>query len=159
MAKAAAKIWRASHLPEQPAGDLGALCRVGWQQLAKLLGQILQDRAGLKNADRRRAAAIEQRRDLRVRVHADKTAGELIAVADFDEPSIILSACVPERQKLLEHDRDLHAVWRRQRIELQRMLANGQVFVMRRARNRAIDVGEPAAAFCVPGPDLGGDVG
>src|SRR5689334_2804256 len=57
-------------------------------------------------------------------------------------------------EKLLEHDADLLAVRRRERIELEGMLADRQLLVMRRAGDRTIDVGELAAAWLFPLPDL-----
>src|ERR1700757_2979323 len=78
-------------------------------------------RAGFEYADRFRSAAVQQRRDLRVRVDRHEAAAELIALPDVDEPSVILGADMAERQQLFEHDRDLHAVRRAERIELQRV--------------------------------------
>ena len=42
---------------------------------------------------------------------------------------------------------------RGQRVELQWMTAYGQLFLVRRAGDRPIDVGELAAVGLVPGPD------
>ena len=92
MAEAAAEIGRAAHLPEQPGQALGPALAVRRQEGAELLGEIEQDRAGLEHADRRRAAAVHQRGDLRVRVHADEAAAELVAVADADQPGIVFRA-------------------------------------------------------------------
>jgi hypothetical protein len=41
-----------------------------------------------------------------------------MAVADLDQPSVVFGALVPEGEKLLEHDGDLLAIRRRQRIKL-----------------------------------------
>src|SRR5207302_7449493 len=67
----------------------------------------------------------------------------------------VLCAGVAQRQQLLEHDGDLLAVGRAQRIELQRMAADRQLLVMGGAGDRAIDVGKAAAVRLVPGPDFG----
>jgi hypothetical protein len=69
---------------------------LGRQERAELFSEMHQDRAGFKNADRLRAAAIQQRRYLGVRVHRHETAAELIAVADLDEPSVVLGALMAE---------------------------------------------------------------
>ena len=154
MPEAAADIGRAAHLPEQPRQALGARRRVGRQEGAELLGEMDQDRAGLEHADRLRSAAIHQRGDLRVRIDRDEAAAELLALIDADQPGVVLGALVARGQQLLQHDGDLHAVRRAQRIKLQRMLADRQLLLMRGAGDRAVDVGEVAAARLVPGPDL-----
>ena len=99
---------------------------------------------------------IAQCRDFRVRVHFDKTAGELIAIANANQPGIVLCAGDAQRQQLFEHNRYFLTVWRTQRIKLQRVLANRQRFFMRRTRNRAIDIGERAASRFIPRPDFRG---
>ena len=99
---------------------------------------------------------IAQRRDLRVWVHFDKAAGELIAIANTNQPGVILCTSNTQRQQLLKHNRYFLSVWRSQRIELQRMFAHRQRFFMRRTRNRAIDIGERAASGFIPRPDFRG---
>ena len=96
MAEAAADIGRAAHLPEQPGQAFGTSGGVGRKKRTELLGQIHQDRTGLEDADRLGAAAVDQCRDLRVRVYRDKTAAELIALADLDQPRIVFRALVPK---------------------------------------------------------------
>ena len=64
-----------------------------------------------------------------------------------------------QRQQLFQHDRDLHAIGRAQRIQLQRVLAHGQLFIVRSPGNGPVDAGELAAVFFVPLPDGGGGVG
>jgi hypothetical protein len=152
MAEAAADIGRAAHLPEQPRQAFGARRDLGRQERAELLGQVHQDRAGLEDPDRLGTAAVHQRRDLGVRVHRDEAAAELIAVADLDQPGVVLRALVAERQQLLEHDRDLDAVRRAQRIELQRVRPTGSSFSCVGAGDRAVDVGEPAEGGLVRAP-------
>jgi hypothetical protein len=118
-----------------------------------------QDRLRLEHADRRRAALIQQRRDLGVRVDGDEAAAELIAFADPNQPSVVFGAAMALRQQFLQHHRDLHAIGRRQRIELERMASDRQLLVMGRPGDRPVDAGEPAAVFFVPGPNLGRRVG
>ncbi|MNL39025.1 hypothetical protein D3C87_1612780 [compost metagenome] len=98
---------------------------------------------------------IHQRRDLGVRIDADKTGAELVAFADLDQPGIIFGALVASGQQFFQHDRDLLAIRRCQRIKLQRMFADRQFLVMGGTGDRAIDIGELAAITLVPGPDLG----
>jgi len=97
---------------------------------------------------------VEQRRDLGVRVERDKAAAELVALADLDQPGIVLGALVAFRQQLFEHDRDLDPVRRAQRIKLKRMLADRQLPLKLRAGSRAVDIGEPAEGR-LGYPDLG----
>ncbi|MCY1441817.1 hypothetical protein D9M71_581540 [compost metagenome] len=158
MSEAAAQVGRRTHLPEQPVEGFGAPCGIGGQEFAEFLRQVEQDRTRLEDADRRLHAAVQQRRDLRVRVDLDKTAGELFTLADADQPGVVLGTDMPKRQQLLEHDGHLHAIGRGQRIQLQRMLAGRQRLVMGRAGNRAVDVGELATRRRVVFPDLGRNI-
>src|SRR6186713_1334891 len=116
-----------------------------------------QDCAGLEYPDRRRAAAVHQCRDFRVRIDRDEAAAELVAV-DLDQPGIVFRAAVSCSQQLLKHDGDLDAVRRRQRIELERMAADRQFGLMRGAGDRAVDAGKAPAALLIPGPDFWRDV-
>ena len=154
MPEPAAEIGRGAHLPEQPRQALGARGRVGGQEGPELFGQMHQNRAGLEDADRRRATAIHQRGDLRVGVGGDEAAAELIAVADLDQPGVVFRPRVTRRQQLFKHHRHFHAVGRGQRIELQGVATDRQILVMRRSRDRTIDSGEPTTVFLVPGPDF-----
>ena len=72
---------------------------------------------------------------------AHEAAAELIAFADLDEPRVVLRP-VPSAQQLFQHHRDLHAVRRGERVELQRMTADRQLLLVRRPGDRPIDVGE-----------------
>src|SRR6185312_3380266 len=158
MAEAAAEIGRAAHLPEQPGEALGARGLIGRQEGAELLGEISEDRTGLEHADRLCAAAVHQRRDLGIRVHLDEARAELLALTDPHEPGVVLGALVAEREQLLEHNRDLLPVRRGERIELQRMLADGKHFLPLRTRRRSVDRLELAAVRLVPDPDFRGHV-
>src|ERR1700676_5592788 len=101
MAKTAAQIWRTAHLPEQPGQALGASRCLGWQEGPEFFGEIHQDGAGFEDPYRRWAATIQQRRDLGVRVHRHKTTAELIAVADFDQPRVVLGTGMTKGQQFL----------------------------------------------------------
>ena len=154
MAEAAAQERRRTHLPEQPRKAFRARGAVRRQEGAELFSEIDEDRAGFENAHRLLLAAIEQRGDLRIRVDRHEARAELIALTDVDQPRIIFRSAMSGRQQLLEHDGDLLAVGRAERIKLERMLADRQLLVVRRPRDRPVDGGEAAAAFLVPGPDL-----
>jgi len=84
---------------------------------------------------------------------------ELLADVDGDDPRVVLGAGVALGEQLLEHHRDLHAVRRRHRVELKWVAADGQLLLLRRARDRAVDVREATSALLVPGPNLGRRVG
>ncbi|KEH12832.1 hypothetical protein GY15_17545 [Delftia sp. 670] len=162
MTEAAAQVRRRSHLPEQPVQRLGACSGFGRQQRAKLLGQVQQDGARLEHAHRRLHAAVHQRGNLGIGVDLDKATGELVAIADTDQPGVVLGAAMAQRQQLLQHDGDLHAVGRGQRIQLQRLLPHRQCLVVGRPGDRAVDVGEGAARgrrLPYGGRDIGGAVG
>src|SRR4051812_49232168 len=105
-----------------------------------------EDSPGFEYADGLRAAAVDERRDLGIRVYVHKAAAELVAVADSDRPCVIFGVLVTLCEQLLEHDCDLLAVRSGERIELEWMLADRQVLVVGRAGDRAIDTGELAAA-------------
>jgi hypothetical protein len=107
------------------------------QQGAELLRQVQQDRARLEHPDRLRAAAVEQRRNLGVRVDRDEAAAELLPFVDPDQPGVVLRAGMAERQQFLQHHRDLDAVGGGQRIQLQRMAPDRQLLVMRGSGDRA----------------------
>src|SRR4029079_18051868 len=86
----------------------------GAEELPELLGEVEQDRAAFEHAYRLRAAAVDERGDLRIGVHLDEAARELAAFADPDRPGVILRAGVPLGEQLLEHDPDLLAIGRRE---------------------------------------------
>jgi hypothetical protein len=72
----------------------------------EFLGEIDQDRSRFEDPDRLRTAAVDEGRDLRIRIHRDETAAELLAVADLDQPGVVLGAAPSERQKLFERNGD-----------------------------------------------------
>src|SRR6202011_3867900 len=124
--------------PEQPRQAFGARGALLRQELAEFLGQVHQDRGGLEYADRRRSAAVDHGRDLRVRVYRDKAAAELVALADADQPGVVFRALMAEGQQLLEHHRDLDAVRCALRVELQGVAADRQFLLVRRTGGRAV---------------------
>ena len=71
--------------------------------------------------------------DLGVWVDLNEAAGKLVAFADADQPGIVFRASVAEFKQLFQGNGDLHAVGCGQGIQLQRLLALGQVLVMGRA--------------------------
>jgi hypothetical protein len=138
VAEAAAEERCCAHLPEQPRQALGARgAASGEKGAAELLGQVQQDRTGFEDAHRRRPAAVEQRRNLRVRVDGDEATGELGAVVDADEPGVVLRTAMAEREQLLQQHRDLHAVRRSP------------------ANRAAADVGRPAESWSCVAPAVG----
>src|SRR3546814_7944767 len=159
--EAAAEEGRGPHLPEQPVERFRAGADIARQKGAELLRQIDEDRARLEDPNRFAPALrriVHQCRDLGVRVDADKAGAELVTVSDPDEPGVVFGLLVAGGQKLLQHDRDLLAVRRAERIELQRVLADRQGLFMRGAGNRTVDAGERAATLAVPGPYLRRDI-
>src|SRR3974390_3459540 len=59
-------------------------------------------------------------------------------------------------QQFLQHDCNLDAIGRPERIELQRMLSARQLLFMRRTRDRAIDIGiaPVGSVVLLPDPDV-----
>ncbi len=131
MAEAAAEEGGRAHLPEQPVHRLGAGAQLSRQEGAEFFREIDEDRGGFEDAQGLAAIlrlVVHQRRDLRIRIDADEAGAELVALADIDQPGIVFGARVAGRQQLLQQDRYFHAVGGAQRIELQRMLADGSTF-------------------------------
>src|SRR3954470_13561932 len=96
------------------------------QEGAEFLREVEQDRAGFEHALRRLLAIVHERRDFGIRIHSDESAAELVALTDPDEPRVVFRSAMTGGQQLLQHDRDLDAVRRAQRIELKRMLSAWQ---------------------------------
>jgi hypothetical protein len=57
---------------------------------------------------------------------------------------------VAELEQFLEQDRGFLAIGRGERIKLERMLADGEIPIVRRAGDRPIDVGELSPAQRIP---------
>ncbi len=104
-------------------------------------------------------AAVEQGRDLGIGVDLDEAAGKLVALTNADQPGIVLGCGMAQGKQLFKGNGDLDAIGCCQGIQLQRVLAQRQVLVVRRAGNRAGDAGELAAGGCPVAPDLGGYIG
>ncbi len=104
----------AAHLEHHPLDGLIARGRIRGQQLAGLLGQVQQDRAGFEQGERlaARAVRIEDGRNLVVRIQRQEFRRQLIVGV---EPHQVRLIGEPD---FLQHDRRLDAVGRRQRIEL-----------------------------------------
>ena len=155
VAKPAAQVRRAAHLPEQPRQAFGARWPVSGHKGIELFCKIQQDGAGLEHAHRHWSAAVHQHWYLGVGVGRHETAAELLPLIDADQPGVVFGTAVAQRQQLLQHHRDLYPIGRRQRIKLQWMPAHRQLLLMRWPRNRPVDAGKPATILFVPGPDFG----
>src|ERR1700688_2091837 len=114
MPKPPAKIGLRTHLPEQPVQRLSALAAIAWQEGAKFIRQVEQDRAGFEHTSRRLLAIVHERRDFGIWVHPDKSTTKLVAFTDPDQPSVIFRSAVTGGQQFLQHNRNLDAVRRRQ---------------------------------------------
>jgi hypothetical protein len=104
------------------------------------------------------AAAVHQRRDFAVGVDRHEAAGELVALADADRPRVIFGVNMPLLEQLLEHDSDLLPIRCGERVELERMLADRQLLVVRGSGDWPVDVRELATAALFPLPHLWGHV-
>ena len=89
---------------------------------------------------------------------ATKPRAELLALADVDQPRVILRAFVAESEQFLEHDGDLDPVGGAEAVELEWVLADRERAVVGRAGDRAVDGGEFAAAGLGPAPHGGGRI-
>src|SRR4030095_13945802 len=97
-----------AHWPVEPLQALPATSQIARQQPAGLLREVLKDRAGLEQRDRRTAGGglvIDDRRDPVVRRDREKRRRELLAFADVDGLDRV------RESRLLEEDRDLVPVW------------------------------------------------
>ncbi|MNL60140.1 hypothetical protein D3C87_1839270 [compost metagenome] len=118
MSEAAAEIRRGCHLPEQPVHRFGPGLVFLRQEGAELFSEVEQDRTRFEYADRLRSGPVHQRRDLRVRIDLDEARAELVALVDADQPGIVFSSGMAGSQQFLQHDADLLAIGRCQRIQL-----------------------------------------
>ena len=119
----------------------------------------MQDGAAFEHAlGVRGIAIVEQGGDLAVGVERDEAAAELVAFADVDQPGVIFGAGVARGEQFLEQDGDLDAVGGAEAVELERVLADRQLLVVRGAGDRAVDARELAAAGLGPLHTAGGHV-
>src|SRR5208282_1157095 len=97
-----------AHLKHEPFDRLDPCNRIARHHLAGLFGEIDQNGAGFENLERPAAGsiAIDDRRNLGIRIDGDVVGLELIALADMDRMNVI------RQPYLLEHDGDLFAVRR-----------------------------------------------
>ena len=104
----------AAHLEHQPLQHAVAPARIGRQELAGLLGEVDQDRAGFEHRDRLAVGAvgIDHGRHLVVRRDLEELGLELVARADVDRDHVV------GQPAFLEHDVDLVAVGRGPRVEV-----------------------------------------
>ena len=115
------------------------------QEGAELFGQVEQDGAGLEHAGGRFGAAVQQGRDLGVGIDLHETTAELIALEDIHQPGVVLGIAMTGRQELLEQDGDLLPVRRTLRIQLQRVLSDGELTLESRTGGGAVDACKLAA--------------
>jgi hypothetical protein len=99
----------AAHLHHQPLDGLPAALTAAAQR-ARLVREIEQDRARLHQ--REAGIVIDDRGNLVVRAHAQELSAELLVRIDVDCDHAI------RQPDFLEHDRDLAAVRRRPRVEI-----------------------------------------
>ena len=153
MAKAAAQVGRAAHLPEQPVHSFGACCWIRWDQSTKLIGEIQHDGCALEQAHRLVTGTVHHGGDFRIWVDLNKARAELITFADVHKVGVIFCTFKTHRQQFFQHHSDFDAVWCGQRMQLQRVLANGQFFFTGCASYGAVDVGELSTVAFFPLPD------
>jgi hypothetical protein len=151
----------AAHLEHHPLDGLVAAGRILRDQLAGLVGEIQQDRAGFEQRERLavRAVRIDDRGDLVVRVQRQERGRELVVGVEAHEMRLVGQA------GFLEHDRHLDAVRRRQRVELDAVgMLGGPLFSDREIRQVGHDgfvhrdgkPRDPPAMRCGPASARGG---
>src|SRR5690606_15468632 len=149
MSETTAEKRRAPYLPEQPRQRLGSCRARRGEKRTEFLREIEKDGAGLEDPNRTGSAAVEKCGNLRVRIYRDEPAAELLPFLDPDQPGVVFGFAMPGFEQLFEHHRDLDAVGRSQRIELQRVTPHRQLAFMCRTGHRSIDALEAAPAFLV----------
>ncbi|NRP51500.1 hypothetical protein XMM354_003299 [Aliiroseovarius sp. xm-m-354] len=82
----------------------------------------------------------------------------MITLRDINEPSVVFRRLMAGLQQFFEHHRDFDPIRRGQRIQLKRMLAHGQVFVMGRTGDGPVGAGKFAAALRFPFPNFRGRI-
>ncbi|MDT4855620.1 hypothetical protein FQZ97_899830 [compost metagenome] len=111
----------AAHLEHQPLDCLVAAGGILRDELAGLVREKKQDRAGLEQCERAavRAVGVDDRGDLVVGVEREEFRGELVVGLETDQVRLVGQA------GLFQHDRHLDAVGRGQRVELQSLRVGG----------------------------------
>ena len=84
------------------------------RERAEFVRQVEQDRTGFEHAPWCLLAIVHERRDFGIRVHPDKSAAELVALADPDQPGVIFRSAVTGGQQFLQHDCNFDPIGRRQ---------------------------------------------
>jgi hypothetical protein len=102
--------YQSTDLPVHPLQDAVLAGRIGRQQFAGFLGEILQDRAGLEHRDAR--FAVNHGGHLVVRADREEFGLELIALVYVDGNYTVREA------SLLEEDRDFLAIARGPEIQV-----------------------------------------
>ncbi|MNN39883.1 hypothetical protein D3C81_1539380 [compost metagenome] len=111
------------HLEEDPLQGLIARRRIGGQEAAGLLGQIDKDGPGFEQGQRlaARTVGINDSRDLAVGVQRQIVGRPGLVLTDVHQMRLI------GQTQLLQQDGDLHAIGRRQGIELQPLGMQGRI--------------------------------
>ena len=104
---------------------------------------------------RRWRAQIQERRNLGVGVNIDKVATELLAFTNINRIRIVLCPVCPRSRSSSSSAVTFTPFGVRQRIQLQRILATRQFFLVSWPSDQPIDVGETPAALGIPSPNLG----
>mmetsp|Transcript_29286 Transcript_29286/g.82624 ORF Transcript_29286/g.82624 Transcript_29286/m.82624 type:complete len:240 (-) Transcript_29286:153-872(-) len=149
VAKAATHERSAAMLPEEPVQALCPLPLVLWNESIESLRQVKQDAACLKHSKRGGELVVEERRDFGVGIHSHETGRELVQVHDVDLPGVVLDTL--EFIQLLEEDGDLLPVGSPQAVQLQRVLALGELLfgpcagsgAVHAAHRRSLRIGLP----------------
>eukprot|EP01022_Parablepharisma_sp_SALTPOND_P027435 TRINITY_DN665_c0_g3_i1.p1 TRINITY_DN665_c0_g3~~TRINITY_DN665_c0_g3_i1.p1 ORF type:complete len:1952 (-),score=631.07 TRINITY_DN665_c0_g3_i1:246-6101(-) len=104
----------AAHLEHHPLDHLVTLGGILGDELAGLLGQVQQDRARFEQRQRLAAGAIgiDDRGNLVVRIQRQERRRHLVVGLEADQVGFVGQA------GFFQHDRDLHAIGRGQRVQL-----------------------------------------
>mmetsp|Transcript_23611 Transcript_23611/g.72634 ORF Transcript_23611/g.72634 Transcript_23611/m.72634 type:complete len:286 (-) Transcript_23611:249-1106(-) len=87
----AAPVRRAADLPEQPVVALGLALQVARHEgVVVFFREVLQERAGLEDADA--GVGVQHRRNFRVRVQRHEARTELVEVGETNLPRVVLDA-------------------------------------------------------------------
>ena len=83
------QLWRTSLLPKQLIEDFDLFGPFCGQKYPEAFGKMHKDSPAFEHAHGFWAGSVKQRWSFRIRVDHDKSRAELVATADFDEPSIV----------------------------------------------------------------------